>query len=145
MHDTKHVLEITVLGDPIAKQRSRQGGSGHWYNPQEHLMIKVSNIIRDKLPENHKMIEKGYPIKCIVSVFFSIPKSWTKKKIKQLQEKGEMPCLNKKDVDNIAKFYMDVMSKKNAAVYYDDNQIYSLTSDKYYTATESRVEITIMW
>lgn len=132
----KEILLI-IQGEPIAKTRARKTRrSGKWYNPQTEIMNIIKKQITDQLPDGFP-IKKGIPVKCIVYAFFRPPKA--KKQI--LYENDDVPCLNKKDFDNIAKLYTDTMNK---IVYYDDNQIYSGTCEKYYSL-KPRVEIKLSW
>jgi len=128
----QYVVSFSVPGQPQAKQRARKGGQGHWYNPQVDEMKRFSNQIRDQFA--FEMIPAGIPVKCIIRAFFEIPKS---KKITG----EETPALNKKDIDNIEKFITDSM---NGIVYYDDNQIYSMSAEKFYSKNP-RTEVTIIW
>jgi Holliday junction resolvase RusA-like endonuclease len=132
------ILVLIVPGKPIPKQRSRKGAHGTWYNPQTEIMEITKRILKEQLPDNLEFpISSKIPIKCKVYAFFLPPK----KNKKNRYEHDNIPCLNKKDVDNLAKFYMDVMNK---LVYNDDNQIYSLLSEKYYSLN-TRTEIQLEW
>jgi Holliday junction resolvase RusA-like endonuclease len=132
-------ISLTITGDPIAKQRSRRGAHGNWYNPQEELMQKTMRDIKNQLPKGFNVIEKGNPVRCELICFFSFPKK-VSAKIKT-KEKDDIICLNKKDIDNILKYFFDCMNK---IVWYDDNQVYSTNVEKYYSMNP-RTEINISW
>jgi len=130
-------ITIILQGNPSAKQRARKGAQGHWYNPQSDIMFITQKIIKQNLPSNFSAIKKGVPVECRIFAFFSPPKA-----NKKIDYSGDnIPCLNKKDTDNIAKYILDAMNKM---VFHDDNQIYSLTIDKYYSYNP-RTEIEISW
>ena len=56
--------------------------------------------------------------------YFSIPKSWSKKKTKA---NLNMACVKKVDLDNLIKFFFDTF---NDVLYDDDSQIYNLHAIK---------------
>ena len=122
-------ITFILPGKPHAKQRSRKGVHGNWYNPQDEIMSSVSRSMRDQFP--YPVIPQHTPVKCTVFAFFSIPK--TKKEADY--------CLNSLDCDNILKFYMDCMNK---TVFHDDNQVYSMACEKSYSH-DPRTEVEIEW
>lgn len=128
-----NIINLTIAGIPQAKIRSRKGSQGHWYNPQSDLMYRISREIKNQLPDHWIPIQKGIPVSCSILAFFPFQKN--------IKNKDQVPCLNKKDIDNIAKFILDCMNK---IVFHDDKQVYSLTIEKYYDTLE-RMEIEILW
>jgi Holliday junction resolvase RusA-like endonuclease len=128
-----NTLTITLQGTPLAKQRARKGMHGTWYNPQSKEMNITKNKIKESLPIEWIIIPKGIPVQCSIVSYFSFPKTTKKKELE--------PCLNKKDTDNIAKYLLDSMNK---IIFHDDNQVYSLTIEKYYSHLE-RTEVTLTW
>ncbi len=137
-----NIINITIPGQPIAKQRSRKGAHGNWYNPQEDIMYEVKKEIKKQLPDGWEIIKSGVPVKCNLIFFFELPKSIlnSKKKI-ELFKNDDKPCLNKKDVDNLIKFIWDCMNK---IVWHDDNQVYSTLTEKYYSINP-RTEIEVIF
>ena len=108
MQSNNNSFTIILKGPPSAKQRSRKGRQGRWYNPQSDIMNIARNIIKNNLPSNCKFpIPAEIPIECKIFAFFSPPKADKKTDY----SKDNIPCLNKKDTDNIGKFYADTMNK----------------------------------
>lgn len=130
-----NILYFTIPGKPKAKQRSRKGKHGNWYNPQEDEMGAVKKIITSQLPDNFKMIEKKIPIEINCLFLFNPVKS--EKNIINSQEYCKKP-----DRDNCDKFLLDCMSK---IVFYDDNQVWSGRVEKRYTLDNARTEVEVKW
>lgn len=137
-----NILNIIIPGQPQAKQRSRKGAHGNWYNPQEKEEHETKKEIKKQLSENFVIIPSGIPVRCNMTFFFQLPKSilQSKKKLVMYAE-DDIPCLNKKDIDNCHKFFMDSM---NEIIWHDDNQVYSSLIEKYYSE-KPRTEIEIIW
>lgn len=137
-----NIINLTIPGQPIAKQRSRKGKYDNWYNPQSDIMFQIEKEIKKQLPEGWETIHKGVPIKCNLIFFFGLPKAIlnSKKKIKNFED-DDIPCLNKKDVDNLIKFVWDCMNK---VIWHDDNQVYSTLTEKYYSVNP-RTEIEVIF
>jgi len=135
-----NIINLTIPGNPVAKKRSRQGSNRRWYNPQEDIMQIVKRMIKEQLPESFKLMDSKIPIACNFIFLFSFPATLSRKSIEKYNTEV-VPCLNKKDIDNLEKFYMDVM---NGIVWYDDNQVYSVHAVKYYSSNP-RTEIEVSW
>src|SRR5208337_166225 len=114
-------MKIIIPGNPHATKRVRCGclnGHGHAYNdPQQTRdMAEVRSIILSKwnaffdLPnfrdDNQLKLEKAKSF--IVSLEFYLPicKSETDS-VRNLKLWGFIPCTDKPDFDNLAKFYVD--------------------------------------
>lgn len=138
MNDEK----IIIYGEPVAKGRPRfqvRGKFVQTYTPSKTL--KEEKRIKEEL----KKWYKGEPIECPLAITlsfnFGIPKSYTKKKVKELEEKLWVHS-KKPDCDNLAKLVLDAM---NGIIYKDDCQIYSLHITKRYTHVDTQdpcIEIT---
>ena len=121
-------MKIIIPGKPIAKKRPRFARRGKFvttYNDQETEEGKVLWEIRQQRPE--KPIER--PIAIHLWFGMPIPKSTSKKQIRAILER-KAPHIKKPDIDNLIKFYLDVM---NNEIFLDDKQIYYLTARKSYT------------
>ena len=121
-------MKITIPGKPIAKKRPRFARRGKFvttYSDQETEEGKVLWEIRQQAPESRF---KG-PISINLWFGMPIPKS-TPKKASQLMKNGNVPHIKKPDIDNLIKFYLDVM---NGEVFEDDKQVYKLRAIKTYS------------
>lgn len=115
---------------PIGKARHRtfsRGGKTMSYDPQS----EQKNACKIKFTQ--QMSEQGYSEACKGSFHVDmrfgmpIPKSWPKKR--KNESMGQWHT-SKPDIDNIAKYYLDVM---NGIVFFDDNQVSSLKCEKIYS------------
>ena len=75
-------------------------------------------------------------IRARIRVYYKIPKSYTKKRIKAIRDGLEMP-LKKPDSDNIAKIVLDSLNK---IAFDDDAQVVELTVIKRWTEEQERIE-----
>lgn len=130
-------MRIIIPGKPVAKKRPRFARRGKFvttYSDQETEEGKVLWEIRQQRPE--RLITGGLS----VSLWFGmpIPKSTSKKRF-QLMVNGNINHTIKPDLDNLVKFYLDVM---NEEIYIDDKQIFSIIAIKQY-AEKPRTEIFI--
>jgi len=111
-------------GLPIAKQRHRIA-HGIAYDPQSKqkrgMKFDFANQFRS---QGHLKPLEG-AIRAIVNISYQVPKSWSKKRQITANYKTSRP-----DIDNIAKFYFDVL---NQIAYNDDAQVVSLVSQKLYS------------
>jgi|WetSurMetagenome_2_1015567.scaffolds.fasta_scaffold00534_15 Holliday junction resolvase RusA-like endonuclease len=137
-----NILYITIPGKPIAKQRSRKGAYGNWYNPQEKEMNIVKNNIKNQLPDNFKIIKKGTPVILNITWFFEPIKNEKTKKLLDLIKNEDYPYCKKIDRDNADKWVMDCFSK---IIFDDDNQVYGGTLFKFYTPHNARTYIEVCW
>lgn len=103
---------------------------------------EYENVIKVFAQKEMKAL-KSKPLQCAVVVMIdayrSIPKSFTKKKRAEI-EAGTLRPTTKPDADNIAKAVLDAL---NGVVFHDDNQVVSLSVQKFYS-DDPRVEIKIM-
>lgn len=121
--------KFEILGKPIGKGRPRVGKFGT-YTPKKTANYEtLVKYTFSNLFSNVKPTDK--PIKAMITAVFTIPKSYSKKQIAEIEKK---PVYTKKpDCDNIAKIILDSL---NGLAYIDDNQIYNLTIIKRYGEQE---------
>lgn len=137
-------VELTILGEPMGKQRprySQYNGYVRTYTPQktinyESLIVHEYNQKYGKL-----MFEKDIPIKAIVTSYFGLTKAdYCKKGLsksgREKMEKGF--ATTHLDIDNVLKIVFDAL---NSICYVDDKQICMVESTKKYTEETPRVEI----
>lgn len=121
------MIRFEILGKPVAKARPRITRQGFAYTPQK--TVNYENLVRytfqSEFP-NHKPFE-GY-IEANITAIFDVPKSYTKKKRKELLETHNN-YNHKPDLDNIAKIILDSL---NGIAYKDDAQITVLHINKEY-------------
>ena len=137
-------MELTIKGTPVAMQRHRTNKRfGHNYLPKKSKDFK--KLIQNEYVKKYKVKpffnskEDEYYLN--LNTYVKIPKSYTKKRRKEIIEKGLRP--NKKpDIDNYLKIVMDAL---NEYAYIDDAQITSIKVDKNYCEykEDERIEIYI--
>ena len=129
-------IRFTILGQPTAKGRPIFG-NGHAYTPETTVnyeqMVKVSYLQTERV----KFME-GEQLKVELKIYFSIPKS-TSKKQKEMMLNAVIRPSKKPDIDNCEKSIFDAL---NGIAYNDDSQIVSCWADKFYS-TVPRVEVII--
>ncbi len=121
-------MKIIIPGKPIAKKRPRFARRGKFvttYSDQETEEGKVLWEIRQQRPK--KLIEA--PVSINLWFGMPIPKS-TSKKRSQAMLSQNIQHTKKPDIDNLIKFYLDVM---NGEVFKDDSQIYQVMGTKFYS------------
>ena len=99
-------MRIVIPGDPIPQGRMRHatwGGHGHLYDPN----AKDKVLVRKHLSANYQHQHYEYPE---VSFIFGMPIPASMAKWMQLLCRSQIVRHTKKpDVDNLVKFYLDVM------------------------------------
>jgi len=131
-------MKIIIPGRPIAKSRPRFARRGKFvttYSDQETEEGKVLWEIRQQRPE------KRFTGSISVDLWFGmpIPKSTSKREL-QAMKNGFVPHIKKPDIDNLIKFYLDVM---NQEIFEDDKQIFLISAEKRYS-DNPRTEIIIV-
>lgn len=123
---------IVVEGKIKGKARPRVVGK-HAFTPGE--TVNYENWIRLNYmqQDNRKLLG---PIRANITAYYSIPNSYTKKRVQAIKEGQEYPC-KKPDSDNIAKIILDSL---NGLAYKDDSQVVELNISKKYTEDEERIE-----
>jgi len=100
-------------------------GRGFNYDPSKPDKNKTLPLITSQMFK-HRYAKTSGALKVSIEAVYEIPKSYTKKKRESLYGK---PKITKPDADNVAKFYLDVMS---GLVYDDDNVVAELSVRKRY-------------
>lgn len=77
------------------------------------------------------------PLRAVLTIFYSIPISYTKKRVQAIRNGLEVPC-KKPDVDNIIKIILDAL---NGIAYKDDCQVVEIYAAKKYTEENERIEL----
>lgn len=132
---------IEFPGRPIPKKRPRMGIAGK----KAWVINSQSSVEHEKeWTAWHQLLAQGLlkplegPIFIKMVSYDLFPKSWSKKRLKQSQEKGSWKS-SRPDADNYIKFYLDVL---NGIAYLDDGQICEIWNQKKY-CDKPRVEITL--
>lgn len=121
------MIKFVVLGKPIAKARPRMTRQGFAYTPQK--TVNYENLIKytfqSEFPSHEPFLGL---IEANITCIFDIPKSYSKKKTKELLETHNN-YNHKPDLDNIAKIILDSL---NGIAYKDDSQVTALHINKEY-------------
>lgn len=132
------VLHFEIIGDPIAQKRPRVTRFVT-YSPQAREKGVFQLQIQSKAPP--KPVEEALSV--TMDFYFARPKSHfgSGKNADKLKASAPVNHTKAKDLDNIAKFYMDAMNK---IIYKDDGQIVKLKLSKQYTDQQARTVINII-
>ena len=123
-------MKITIPGNPFSQKRHRTNG----YRRYDPSAKDKKTIRKQLLPiKPPKPLESN--LKVTIWAYFQTPKSWSKKKQKEVE--GLYRAKNP-DVDNIFKIYADAM---NGYIYKDDRQIVRGQVVKYYSMEPKTVII----
>ena len=126
------MIHFKIEGKPVPQGRpraARMGAGVRMYDPPKSKAYKqmVAAKVRSYMKINGiEMMEE--PLIVHLNFYFKPPKSYTKKKLKLIEE-GKLYYTKLGDVDNLAKGLLDGCNK---LLFKDDAQIVSLTSSKYY-------------
>ncbi|MCM0648662.1 RusA family crossover junction endodeoxyribonuclease [Clostridium swellfunianum] len=130
------MIRLIIPGEPMGKGRPRLGKFG------AHTPVKTlnyENLVKEIFMINGlKLIPDKPQLKAVISCYYSIPESASKKK-KELMKNKEIRPTKKPDCDNVAKIILDSLNK---IAYADDSQIVELTVNKWYSQNP-RVEVEI--
>lgn len=130
------IVNFTIPGEPKAKARPRVTKKGITYTPKE--TTEYENWVRQcYVTGNQGKVLKGQ-VKVIINAYFSIPKSTSQKKQKEMKNFLLRPT-KKPDTDNIAKIVLDSLNK---IAFDDDKQVIDLRVLKFYSENP-RVEVTL--
>lgn len=129
-------LEFTVPGEPKAKARHRTTKNGFNYTPKE--TVEYENWVKQCFLLEHGQTMLEGNIKAVIKACFGIPKSYSKKKRREIEE-GTLRPTKRPDADNIAKAVLDSL---NGIAYKDDSAIVALEVYKYFDE-KPRVEISL--
>ena len=126
------MIHFKIEGKPVPQGRpraARMGAGVRMYDPPKSKAYKqmVAAKVRSYMKINGiEMMEE--PLIVHLNFYFKPPKSYTKKKLKLIEE-GKLYYTKLGDIDNLAKGLLDGCNK---LLFKDDAQIVSLTSSKHY-------------
>ena len=133
------MITFTVYGEPVAQGRPRastQGGFVRLYDPKKSKDYK--DYVRLAAAEHAPAALLEGPLGMVLTVYRSIPKSFSKKKA-ALAEGGEIRPVSKPDVDNYLKGVKDALK---GVIWKDDSQVVEVFAQKRYSA-KPRIEVKI--
>lgn len=139
-------VELTILGDPMGKQRPRysmNNGVVRTYTPQKTINYESLIVHEYNQKYGKVMFDKEEYLKVFIVAYFSLPKSCYGKKGLNKSGKEKMSkiyCTKHVDIDNIAKVVLDAL---NGICYYDDKQVAVLSVMKLWTTETPKVEVHI--
>ena len=130
------MLRFEIDGEPVGKGRPRFTRNGHAYTPAKTANYEtlIQLAFQDAFPG---FVPWGCPVEVYMTAFFSIPKSFSKKKHKMAEDQLIRPT-KKPDTDNIAK----VKDALNGIAWKDDSQVVTEHVYKFYS-DRPRLEIEI--
>jgi len=135
MSDFRNMIKIILPGEPVSRV-SPTFSRYCTYDSQKNLIHAAKFQVLDQIGKNPIFpYHKNIPVDIDFTFFFPVPKS--KENIFQW---GLLPHIDTPDVDNILKFYCDVLKK---IVFTDDRQIDKITAFKGYDINP-RTEILIV-
>jgi Holliday junction resolvase RusA-like endonuclease len=117
------MIELIIPGEPVAKGRPRVTSKGFSYTPEKTKGYE--NLVKMCWQESGLTGLGNKPLSVIISLYFSVPKSYLSKFNKHGLEHTKKP-----DLDNCAKTILDAL---NGLAYDDDSQIVELTIRKQYS------------
>jgi Holliday junction resolvase RusA-like endonuclease len=128
------MIDLTIPGPPVGKQRARITRQGHAFTPAKTVNYEalVKQIFAAKYPG---FIPIPGPVRMILSIYLMESKE-TQRKLKK-GIKG-YPTI-RPDLDNIFKICADAL---NGLAYVDDKQIVSVYAEKKYSL-RPRVEVIV--
>jgi len=97
-------------------------GSTKVYNPQRQEKLTYGLFLKQK----HGLVPLEGPISIQFTFFMPIPKSYSKKKVAQIND-GELYFTKKPDIDNLVALMLNCMT---GVVYIDDAQVYEIKAKK---------------
>lgn len=120
-------MKFEIEGKPMAKGRPRFTKKGFTYTDEKTKLYEnlVKIVFLRQFPD-YKPLE-GY-IEANITAIFEVPKSYSKKKAKELLE-SHNNYDHRPDLDNIAKIILDSL---NGIAYKDDAQVTILHLNKEY-------------
>lgn len=128
-----------IVGEPQGKGRPRfstRGGFVKTYTPEK--TASYENFVKVCYLNKYKGQKLDGEIIAEIIAYFSIPKSFSKKKRVQAIEEKIMPT-KKPDTDNIAKTILDSL---NGIAFEDDKQVVALLVKKLY-GEEAKVVVSL--
>lgn len=131
------MVQFTVPGKPMGKQRPRHTRSGMVYTQKETVNYEQWVRLCYQEQVGNKTFTT-YPVLVHIHAYFGVPESASKKQ-KELMLRGIVKPTKKPDVDNIIKIVLDGL---NGIAYADDKQVAIVSCTKEYDEQE-RVEVII--
>lgn len=133
-----------VVGKVQGKSRARtfynpKIGKSQSITPEKTVLYENLVKLSFQQAERKETFFDGEPLEVVITAFFQIPKSASKKKAADMLAGRILPT-KKPDADNIAKVICDAL---NGVAYHDDTQVVRLTVKKVYTKDNERVLVTI--
>ena len=132
-------LDFTIKGKVIAKQSMKIGRYGIKYTPRE--VKDYASLVQKSFLAKYPMWTYRYyddvGLRVYISVYKSIPKSYSKKKTKEASVNYIRPT-SKPDCDNIIKIICDAL---NLVAYKDDKQIVECSCIKRYATDIPCVDV----
>ncbi len=126
-------MQIEVYGQPQGKQRAKvcmRGGFARAYTPEKTASYEdLINLTYIQALNGKKSPFWEIPVRIKITAFYSIPKSFSKKKTIEA-ESGKIRPLTKPDIDNVVKVVCDALNK---IAYRDDTQVIEVVACKYYS------------
>ena len=137
--DVSRMIRFTVPGEPVAQGRPKfttKSGFPRAYDPEKSRSYK--EYVRYTAAEYAPDIPFDGPLVLTIDVYRSIPKSFSKKKIIEAENRLLRP-ITKPDGSNYQKLIEDAM---NGIIWRDDSQLVDIWVSKWYSILP-RVEITV--
>lgn len=119
------MIIFEIQGIPIPWQRpGRNNKTGIIYDAQKKQKEQIRWYLMAKY---HEMPIKS-PVSVNMTFYMPMPKSSSRPRKRDMLN-GVLHHMSKPDVDNLVKFYLDVMT---GVIYDDDRQIHKITAQKCY-------------
>lgn len=129
-------MKIIVEGKIKGKARPRIGKFGG-YTPKD--TVTYENWVKVCYQNAGGKLLEG-PVRAEIDVYYKVPKSYTKKRLKAIRDGLDYPC-KKPDSDNVAKIILDSLNK---IAFDDDSQVVELIVNKLWTEESERVEFELV-
>ena len=120
--------KFIIPGDPVGKARPRATANSNFvrmYTPKK--TTQYEELVRRCFAESGGKMFSG-PVRLSLSMYFAMPQSWSKKKLREMAYTG---CEKKPDIDNVIKIIGDAL---NGVAYKDDSSIVSVAATKQWAA-----------
>lgn len=133
-------FEAPIL--PVAKGRPRFTRLGHAFTPEKTRRFErdIATLARAAMAKAGAKKLEGRPFSTSMFFYYAPPKSWTKKKLLELNQKGTMLKATKPDLDNLEKAILDAM---NGIVYDDDARQAESFKRKLWRATGDGLKVCV--
>ncbi|HPO91352.1 MAG TPA: RusA family crossover junction endodeoxyribonuclease [Victivallales bacterium] len=136
----KKIIEFSIVGEPKAWKRPKHFFKNNkmWaYNPSQKDQETFLSLAIKYKPDK-PIID---PVKLDLEFYFSVPKSFSKKK-RELAIRGGILPAKRPDIDNLMKMVIDALQGR---FFLDDSQIVSIMARKIYSEIpETKIKITIL-